>query len=124
MQSIDNMALGDFSLSLHVKNIEKSEKFYHALGFKSIDGGHMHEVFKDTDEVKWRVLAHESVKIGLFQGMFDENMMTFNPVNVEKIQDHLIKNDIYIDKKMSPNDSQKFILLTDPDGNTIMFDQK
>ena len=73
------MNLGNFSISLSVKDINKSVDFYENLGFEVIDGGHTSKGFPDTDTMKWRILSHESVKIGLFQGMFEKNTLTFNP---------------------------------------------
>jgi predicted lactoylglutathione lyase len=65
-----NMRLGNFSISLAVKDIHKSREFYEKLGFRPVGG----------DAAKnWLVLQNETCKIGLFQGMFDKNMLTFNP---------------------------------------------
>ena len=73
------MNLGQFSVSLAVKDIAASLEFYEKFGFEVIDGGHMNEAFADSDTHKWRILKNESAAIGLFQGMFDENILTFNP---------------------------------------------
>ena len=64
------MKLGSFSISLAVKDIEKSKTFYETLGF-SLFGG---------DQAQgWLIMKNDSTVIGLFQGMFDNNLMTFNP---------------------------------------------
>jgi len=64
------MQLGNFSISLAVKDVAASRAFYEKLGFKMVSG----------DQSKnWIVLQNETTKIGLFQGMFERNMLTFNP---------------------------------------------
>ncbi len=84
------MVLGIFSLSLAVTNMEKSLAFYSKLGFVVIDGGHMNSEFPDQGEMRWRILTHESLKIGLFQGMFDENIKSFTVI----LEENLKINDI------------------------------
>lgn len=64
------MELGAFSISLNVKDIKKSKEFYEKLGFKTL-GGDM--------EQNWLILKNGDTVIGLFQGMFDKNLLTFNP---------------------------------------------
>lgn len=119
------MELGNFSLSLAVKDIHKSLSFYEALGFKVIDGGHQNKGFADTDTMKWRVLESASVKIGLFQGMFNNNLLTFNPKNVMEIQNNLKQNGVAFIKEADENSADGFVsaILSDPDGNQIMLDQ-
>jgi predicted lactoylglutathione lyase len=117
------MELGIFSLSLNVKDLEKSLEFYQKLGFEVIEGGHMNEAFKDTETTKWRILSHESVKVGLFQGMFDNTIMTFNPKDVLSIQADLKTRGVSFVKEADPNEEMKHAILTDPDGNQIMLDQ-
>lgn len=118
------MNLGQFSLSLSVKDMTASLDFYQKLGFEIIDGGHMNEGFPDSDQSSWRILKSESVVIGLFQGMFDKNIMTFNPKDVRNIQKELKSNDIQIIKEANETTSgPEHIILTDPDGNQIMMDQ-
>ena len=118
------MELGVFSVSLNVKDIAASVVFYERLGFRIIDGGHINEGFKDSDNIKWRFLEHPSIKIGLFQGMFDENILTFNPKTVLKIQRELKSKGIALLKETSEEDSWKAIIFCDPDGNQIMLDQQ
>jgi catechol 2,3-dioxygenase-like lactoylglutathione lyase family enzyme len=118
------MELGPFSISLRVKDIGKSLSFYELLGFKILDGGHVHQGYPDTEHTKWRILEHEGVKIGLFQGMFDQNIMTFNPTDVRGIQKILkaagVKLSLEADETTT---GPAYITLEDPDGNQIMFDQ-
>lgn len=118
------MKLGTFSLSLTVANIEKSQAFYELMGFKVIDGGHMNDGFRDTDTSKWRILEHESVKIGLFQGMFEKNILTFNPPDVRALQKILKSGGVHIFEELDETGSgPASIMFEDPDGNQIMLDQ-
>lgn len=118
------MQLGTFSLSLNVADIGESLSFYEILGFKVIDGGHINEGYPDTEETKWRILEHDAVKIGLFQGMFAENILTFNPSDVRSIQRRLKEAGISLSEEADEDgDGPAFITLEDPDGNQIMFDQ-
>ncbi|GAA4273238.1 VOC family protein [Aquimarina gracilis] len=117
------MELGIFSLSLAVKNIEESVAFYEHLGFTIIDGGHINDSFKDTPTQKWRILKHSSLKLGLFQGMFEQNILTFNPSNILSIQESLKEKHVKLIKETSPNETMKSVVFSDPDGNQIMLDQ-
>jgi catechol 2,3-dioxygenase-like lactoylglutathione lyase family enzyme len=108
--------LGTFSLSLNVKDIEKSYDFYKKLGFKSIDG---------AVEQKWLVLKNGTTKIGLFQGMFTKNMITFNPEDARTLHKELQSQEVNINFS-SGLDSQKgpaSFSITDPDGNPVLIDQ-
>ena len=69
-QSNDTMDLGTFSISLAVKNLEASRSFYEKLGFK---------VFAGDASQNWLILKNGDHAIGLFQGMFEKNILTFNP---------------------------------------------
>ncbi|NQZ75992.1 MAG: VOC family protein [Ekhidna sp.] len=118
------MNLGQFSLSLPVKDMEASLDFYHKLGFEIIEGGHMNEGFPDTDTTKWRILSHNSVKIGLFQGMFDQHILTFNPTDVRSIQKELKQDGVSLLKEADETtEGPEHIIMLDPDGNQIMLDQ-
>lgn len=117
------MDLGTFSLSLNVKNLETSLAFYKTIGFKVVDGGHINDAFKDTGIMKWRILEHPSVKIGLFQGMFEHNILTFSPTDIMSIQEVLKKKKIPLNKEVKQGDPTKSIMFSDPDGNEIMLDQ-
>ncbi|UWQ04250.1 VOC family protein [Aliiroseovarius crassostreae] len=121
------MQLGTFSLSLAVKDIAASLAFYQALGFRQIGG--------DMDQ-NWVILESGGTVIGLFQGMFEKNMMTFNPGwsapgvsaeefdDIRKIQAMLQEVGITPTRPAAPDaDGPDHLLITDPDGNTIMLDQ-
>ena len=121
------MKLGAFSVSLNVKDIEVSKKFYLNLGFKVI-GGSMDQ--------NYLIMKNQNAVIGLFQGMFDKNILTFNPGwdangetvkdfdDIRKIQKELKANGITLEKEVNEDTtgSTNFIL-TDPDGNFILIDQ-
>jgi catechol 2,3-dioxygenase-like lactoylglutathione lyase family enzyme len=118
------MELGNFSVSLPVKDIKKSVDFYQNLGFTVIDGGHKNKQYPDTDESKWRILEAGSASVGLFQGQFDEPILTFNPPDVRAIQSHLDKVGVSLSKRAEESTTgPDFITLRDPDGNLIMIDQ-
>ncbi|HPB53118.1 MAG TPA: VOC family protein [Saprospiraceae bacterium] len=121
------MKLGAFSISLTVKDIHKSKEFYEKLGF-TYKGGNIDQ--------NWMVLKNENAVIGLFQGMFDKNILTFNPgwdgnaQNIEDfddvrvIQDTLKNRGIDLTKEADPTtEGPEYITLTDPDGNNILIDQ-
>ncbi|MEM6735179.1 MAG: VOC family protein [Bacteroidota bacterium] len=118
------MNLGQFSISLSVKNLEVSLDFYQKLGFEIIDGGHMNQGFPDTDSTSWRILKSGDAVIGLFHGMFEETIMTFNPLDVRSIQKELKKKGVSLIKEADEKtEGPEHIIMTDPDGNQIMFDQ-
>lgn len=121
------MKLGIFSISLAVKNIEASKAFYEKLGF---------HVFGGDIGQKWLILKNESSIIGLFEGMFEQNLLTFNPGwdenaqntdpfdDVRAIQKHLKANGIPLGAEADENTSgPAHITLSDPDGNQILIDQ-
>jgi len=121
------MELGAFSISLNVKDIKISKTFYEKLGFR-VFGGDM--------EQNWLIMKNGDFTIGLFQGMFEKNMMTFNPgwdknanrletfTDVRDLQRELkaqgIKTESEIDE--STTGPASFIVI-DPDGNPILIDQ-
>ncbi|WP_431132671.1 VOC family protein [Psychroserpens mesophilus] len=121
------MTLGAFSVSLNVKDIHASKTFYETLGF-SVFGGdidHNYLIMKNGDAI-----------IGLFQGMFEQNILTFNPGwdqnantqdsydDVRAIQKHLKSNAIKLERETDESSSgPASIVLYDPDGNTILIDQ-
>jgi catechol 2,3-dioxygenase-like lactoylglutathione lyase family enzyme len=120
------MKLGAFSISLTVKDISASRKFYEALGFTT-EGNEAH---------KWLIMKNGDTLIGLFEGMFDKNILTFNPgwdqdaneVNpfddVREIQKRLRSAGIEIETTADEAGSgPAHITFTDPDGNNIMIDQ-
>ncbi len=110
------MELGRFSVSLTVKNITKSKAFYEALGFKTHpDCGSIAD--------KWLIMEHGSTIIGLFEGMFDENILTFNPTDARAIEKHIQAQGISIRTPTQGKQGPTHFVLTDPDGNNVMFDQ-
>ncbi|HTF91072.1 MAG TPA: VOC family protein [Planctomycetota bacterium] len=121
------MALGNFSVSLNVKDIKASKAFYEKLDFKQVSG---------VLEQNWVVLQNGSTKIGLFQGMFDKNSLTFNPgwdsdkktlkefQDVRELQKILKQRGLKLDAEADEStDGPAFFTLTDPDGNPILVDQ-
>ena len=118
------MELGVFSVSLAVKDMEASLEFYRHLGFEIIDGGHAREEFPDTETTKWRILQNGEARVGLFQGMFDDNIMTFNPGDVRSIQKSLKDAGVeLIFESIESTEGPAHIVLADPDGNSILIDQ-
>jgi lactoylglutathione lyase len=126
-QEIKPMELGNFSVSLAVKDIKASLAFYEKIGFKPV-GGKL--------EQNWIVLQNGSTKIGLFQGMFSKNLMTFNPgwsqdrMALERFQDvrelqrafkaHGLAMVVEADETTQ---GPAHFVVTDPDGNELLFDQ-
>jgi len=121
------MKLGAFSVSLTVADLEASRRFYETLGFE-VTGG-------DADE-NWLILVNGETVIGLFHGMFDENILTFNPgltqqkgqttdfTDVRDVQATLREAGIELIGDTDPDATgPAHIVLTDPDGNRIMVDQ-
>lgn len=121
------MKLGAFSISLAVKDIHKSKAYYEKLGF-TFKGGNIDQ--------NWIVLKNENAVIGLFQGMFEGNILTFNPgwdgnaknldefTDIRDIQKHLKENGIQLNSEADESTSgPAHITLTDPDGNNIQIDQ-
>lgn len=121
------MKLGAFSISLNVKDINASKVFYEHLGFT---------VFAGNLEHNYLIMKNGNALIGLFQGMFEQNILTFNPGwdenansletfddvrTIQKIlKDNQVKLETETDEKSSGPGS---IVLNDPDGNTILIDQ-
>ncbi len=111
------MELGTNYLSLKVKDIVASYKFYRTLGFEPVeDGGSLDD--------KWIVMANGSNKIGLFEGMLTKNTLTFNPKDArmihKKIEDKLnVTTSSGIDAEAGPC----YFMIKDPDGNPLLFDQ-
>ncbi len=118
------LELGTFSISLWVKDIEKSLDFYEKFGFEVIDGGHLNGDYPDSDTEKWRILQNEGTVIGLFQGMFEVNILTFNPKDLRTLQRKLKESGIQFDTEADMNTTGPCsATLKDPDGNAILFDQ-
>ncbi len=121
------MNIGAFSVSLNVKDLQKSKNFYETLGF---------QVFAGDESQNWLIMRSENSTIGLFQGMFEQNIMTFNPgwdqncnkienfKDVREIQSDLMSQGIEFSKKVEEGSSGPgSFVISDPDGNTILFDQ-
>lgn len=108
------MEYGTFSVSLAVKDIAASRAFYERLGFTVYDG-------KQSEG--WLILVKDGVNLGIFQGMFGKNILTFNPKDVRAIQKELLANGVELIEKVDEGDGPAYITLADPDGNPIMFDQ-
>jgi catechol 2,3-dioxygenase-like lactoylglutathione lyase family enzyme len=121
------MRLGNFSVSLAVKDIAASRAFYEKLGFRA----------KGGDQAQnWLILQNETSTIGLFQGMFDKNMLTFNPGwdrsgntlpdfdDVREIQRRLKAGGLPLASEADESTSgPASLMLFDPDGNPILIDQ-
>ncbi|MBX3062056.1 MAG: VOC family protein [Anaerolineae bacterium] len=108
------MNLGVFSLSLAVKDLKASHEFYEKLGFKKLDG----------DDVKWLILENGDTKIGLFQGMFEQNVLAFNPADVRNVQKQLKQSGItFVLEADESTVGPAHAMLLDPDGNPILMDQ-
>ena len=121
------MELGAFSISLSVKDIAASRAFYEKLGFT---------VFGGNQEQHWLIMKSGTTLIGLFQGMFERNMLTFNPgwdsdamtlpgfLDVRQIQVRLKSQGVALDQEADETTSgPAYISVTDPDGNPILIDQ-
>ncbi|MBO6623094.1 MAG: VOC family protein [Balneola sp.] len=118
--STESVNPNNHSLSLAVKDIHASKAFYEKLGFTPVEG-------TGPIEHNWIIMENGHSKIGLFQGMFDENIITFNPTDARSEY-----------KKLKEDDNVKFLMeseslqeekgpchfcIEDPDGNQILFDQ-
>jgi lactoylglutathione lyase len=121
------MELGAFSVSLAVKDIEASKAFYERLGFT---------VFMGDQSQGWLIMKNGDHVIGLFQGMFDKNILTFNPgwsqdaqqltefTNVRELQRQLKAGGVkMISEADESSTGPASFMIADPDGNTILVDQ-
>jgi catechol 2,3-dioxygenase-like lactoylglutathione lyase family enzyme len=121
------MELGAFSVSLAVKDIEASKVFYEKLGFA---------VFGGDQSQNWLIMKNGDHVVGLFQGMFDENILTFNPgwnsdarplkdyTDVRELQRRLKARGVeMITEADESSTGPASFTIADPDGNTILFDQ-
>lgn len=121
------MQLGSFSLSLAVKNLEASRQFYEKLGFTNFGGDPARH---------WLILKNGDLVIGLFEGMFPRNVITFNPgwdgnaqtlaeyIDVREIQRQLrIRGVKFVKEADESTTGPASFLIVDPDGNPILFDQ-
>jgi catechol 2,3-dioxygenase-like lactoylglutathione lyase family enzyme len=121
------MELGAFSISLTVKDLAASKAFYEAVGFKPMGG---------DEGGGWLILKHGSTIIGLFHGMFERNMLTFNPgwdqdaqaidpfTDVREIQRHLMGAGLpFVQEADESTTGPASFIVVDPDGNPVLFDQ-
>ena len=121
------MQLGVFSISLAVKDIHTSKAFYEKLGFK---------VFGGDISQNWVILKNADTVIGLFQGMFEKNTLTFNPgwdrdantldefADVRQIQQALKEQGVeFLTEADDTTTGPAHFILSDPDGNPILVDQ-
>lgn len=121
------MELGNFSLSLAVKDLAASKAFYERLGFSGIAGDAEHG---------WLVLKNGDCVIGLFQGMFEKNMLTFNPgwdangqetaefTDIRDLQKTLKSKGVaFVSAADESSSGPASFVITDPDGNPILVDQ-
>lgn len=121
------MELGNFSVSLAVKDIEASRQFYQKLGF---------EVFGGDQSQHWLILKNGEHVIGLFQGMFERNMLTFNPgwdsnaqpldafTDVRELQRRLKAQGVALTSEADEGTTgPASFVVVDPDGNPILVDQ-
>ena len=122
-----NMKLGAFSVSLNVKDIKASKSFYENLGFNVLAG---------DIKMNYLIMKNENSLIVLFQGMFENNILTFNPGwnengkdvesfdDVREIQRRLKDKGIKLESEIATNTSgPASIIVKDPDGNVIYIDQ-
>ena len=121
------MELGAFSVSLTVKDLEASKSFYEKLGFN---------VFHGEAAQNWLIMKNGNHIIGLFQGMFEKNILTFNPgwdqngntldsfTDVRDLQRELKSQGIKFESEADESTSgPASFVINDPDGNLIMIDQ-
>ena len=121
------MKLGAFSISLAVKDLAVSRAFYQKLGFDDMGG---------VPDQNWLIMKNGDTVIGLFQGMFEDNIMTFNPgwdqsaqpldtfTDIRDIQKHLKSEGVALDAEVDEaTTGPASVMLKDPDGNVILVDQ-
>ena len=121
------MELGAFSISLTVKDIEASRKFYEKFGFRE---------FADDASQNWLIMKNGGTAIGLFQGMFERNMLTFNPgwdsnasaingyTDVRELQRRLKEQGVELISEADESTvGPASFIAVDPDGNPILVDQ-
>ena len=125
--STEPTSLGAFSVSLTVKDLAASRAFYEKLGF---------EVAGGDAEQNWLILRNRTITLGLFQGMFERNMLTFNPgwdananpvdgefTDVREHQKRLEAQGIEPVTRAADGEGPASLVIVDPDGNPILLDQ-
>jgi catechol 2,3-dioxygenase-like lactoylglutathione lyase family enzyme len=121
------MKVGKFSVSLNVKDIRASREFYEKLGFGVVMG---------DEGQNWLILSNDQATIGLFHGMFDSTILTFNPgwdsnaqpvddfTDIRELQAQLKGQGVTFDSEAeAEGQGPASFMIKDPDGNTILFDQ-
>ncbi len=121
------MQLGCFSISLSVKDLKKSKEFYEKLGFK---------VFAGEESSHFLIMKNGETNIGLFQGMFEKNILTFNPgwnQNAEGLESFTDVRELLrefesmgidiVEESISGKEGPSSFAVLDPDGNPILIDQ-
>ena len=121
------MQLGAFSVSLAVKDLEASRRFYEQLGFSAFAG---------DPAQGWQILKNGDTVIGLFQGMFERNILTFNPgwdqnaqplaqfTDVRELQRRLrAQGATFMSEADESTTGPASFMVVDPDGNPVLFDQ-
>lgn len=120
------MNLGAFSISLNVKNLIKSKEFYEKLGCQIVGG---------NEEMKYLIMENGDSVIGLFEGMFEKNILTFNPgwdqesnlvnsyTDIRDIQKEFKKQGLDTGQDIKTSAGPASFSLKDPDGNNILIDQ-
>ena len=124
--SEEGMELGAFSISLTVKDLAASRDFYQKLGFAKMGGDGEH----------YLILVNGSSVIGLFQGMFDRNILTFNPglttskevledfTDIRELRNRLVESGVELTSDLDPESTgPASIAFMDPDGNPVLIDQ-
>lgn len=120
-------SIGNFSVSLAVQDIHKLREFYEKLGFEAVGG---------NIEQNWLIMQNDDCTIGLFQGMFEKNILTFNPgwsregeeidefTDVRVLQEQLRSKGLQFLQEADVNSSgPAYFVIEDPDGNPILVDQ-
>jgi catechol 2,3-dioxygenase-like lactoylglutathione lyase family enzyme len=126
-KNMKNVKLGAFSVSLSVKDLNASKEFYEDLGFS---------VFAGSMESNYLIMKNEDTLIGLFEGMFEGNILTFNPGwdqnanvverydDVRYIQKYLKEKGVKLESETDEKTTgPASLMLRDPDGNLILIDQ-
>jgi len=122
-----SMELGAFSISLAVKDLEASRQFYEKFGFRSFAG---------NPTQNWLILKNGDHVIGLFQGMFDKNILTFNPgwdsnaqklpafTDIRELQRRLKAQGVqFVNEADESTNGPASFIAVDPDGNPVLVDQ-
>lgn len=120
------MKLGAFSISLAVKDLNKSKEFYEKLGFDSLGGDPSHH---------YLIMKNDHIVIGLFEGMFEDNILTFNPgwdqsannlsefTDVRELHKKVKSAGLETTQENLDGDGPGSFVMVDPDGNPILIDQ-